>query len=441
MTGASARELDLVQSARTCFKGTLAPSVNSATERKVITFREPTILLEAPQPESMEERVIRERETVRLGRVDGDVRARNHAVIQASEGSSVFVAGTAFFEGSVELDCDFECGSLQSRDGLVRVNGSLTVHEEIDVEEALYARGSVKAKRVDVGGRLSVGMSLETQRAEVGGSLEVQGSVAAESVDVGGSFEALGELRLKDLDVGGSVEIGGGEVTGTIDVGGKFTSRKELRFDRLETGGSVELSGGKGKKIEVGAKLQSYGDLDCEEMEVGGLAVVEGSLSGRTAEIGGKIRVSGDLALTSRLEVGGLAEIGGVLSGTDVEVGGILRAAKGLLSGSVEIGGRVETSQGLKANGIEIGKGASCIGNLVGGVVHIGKRAQVQDVYCSRLKVEGGSKLGKVYAESVDIGDTCVVGGLVYTRELREGERVIHLSPPQKSESLPPFPL
>ncbi len=389
----------------------------------------------------MEERVIREGETAKLGRVEGDMRAGNHALIQTSEGSLVLVTGTAFFEGSVEVDCDFECDSLQSRDGLVRVNGNLTVHEGIDVEEALYTRGNVKAKRADVGGRLSVGASLETQKVDVGGSLEVQGNVVAESVDVGGSFEAHGELKLNDLDVGGSVEVGGGEVTGTIDVGGRFISRKELRFDRLETGGSVELSGGKGKKIEVGARLQSKGDLDCEEMEVGGLAVVEGNLSGRTAEIGGKIRVSGDLALAVRLEVGGYAEIGGVLSGTDVEVGGILRVAKGLLSGSAEIGGRVETAKGLKANRIEIGKGASCTGNLVGGVVHIGKRAQVQDVYCSRLEVEGGSKLGKVYAESVDIGDACVVGGLVYTKELREGERVVHLSPPQKSESLPPFPL
>ncbi len=413
----------------------------SAAERMVITSREPTILPEVPQPESMDERMVHEGETVKLGKVEGDIKAENHALIQASEGSLVFVKGTAFFEGSIEVDCDLECGSLRSRDGIVRINGSLTVNEDIDVEEALYTRGNVKAKRVDVGGRLSVGMSLETQNVDVGGSLEVQGNVVAESVDVGGSFEALGELKLKDLDVGGSVEVGGGEVTGTIDVGGRFTSRKELRFDRLETGGSVELSGGKGRKIDVGAKLQSKGNLDCEETEVGGLAVIEGNLSGRMAEIGGKIRVSGDVALTARLEVGGFAEIGGVLSGTDVEVGGTLKAAKGLLSGSVRIGGRVETAHGLKASRIEIGKGASCIGDLVGGVVHIDKRAQVQDVYCSRLEVEGGSRLGKVYAEIVDIGDTCVVGGLVYTKELREGERVMHLSPPQKSGSLPPFPL
>jgi cytoskeletal protein CcmA (bactofilin family) len=145
---------------------------------------------------------------VKLGRVEGDIRAENHSLVQASDGSLVLVTGTAYFEGSVEVDCDFEYGSLESKDGLVRVNGSLTVHEDIIVEEALYARGNVKAKRVDVGGRLSVGISLETQKMDVGGSLEVQGNVIAESVDVGGSFEALGELKLNHLDVGGSVEVG-----------------------------------------------------------------------------------------------------------------------------------------------------------------------------------------------------------------------------------------
>jgi len=387
------------------------------------------------------ETTIPERTTAKLGVVESDLRAGDHTLIQASEGSLVLVKGRARCEGSVEVDCDFECESLESRDGIVRVNGNLTVHEDIDVEEALYTRGNVKAHSVEVGGRLSVGISLETRTADVGGSLEVQGNVEADSIDVGGSFEVLGDVKLKDLDVGGSADVGGGEVTGRIEAGGRFTSRKELKFDRIESGGTVELTGGKGRTIEVGGRLDSHGDLSCEEIEVGGLASVEGNLSGKQAEVGGRISVSGDLALTVRLEIGGVAEIGGYLSGADVEVGGSLRAAKGVLSGTAEIGGRVETKQGLKANRIEIGKGGSCIGDLVGGTVYVGKRAQVQDVYCSELVVEGGSKLGRVFAESVDIGDNCVVGELVYTRELKEGERVVHLKPPQKVESLPPFPL
>jgi predicted acyltransferase (DUF342 family) len=389
----------------------------------------------------MGETTIPEGTTVSLGVVEGDISAGDHTLIRASEGSLVLVKGRAFFEGGVEVDCDFECDSLESTDGIVRVNGNLTVHEDIDVEEALYTRGNVKARKVEVGGRLSVGMSLETQTADIGGSLEVQGKVTAGLVDVGGSCEVLGDVNLADLDVGGSVEVGGGEVTGKIEVGGRFAAGKELKFDRIESGGTIELCGGTGKTIEVGGRLQSKGDLSCEEIEVGGVASIEGNLSGRKAEFGGRIEVSGDLALTGRLEVGGVAEIGGTLTGADVEVGGSLRALKGVLSGRVEIGGRVETIHGLKADRIEIARDASCVGILVGSTVHLEKRAQVQDVYCSQLTVEGGSRLGKVYTETADIGDVCVIGELVYTKELREGNRVIYLKPPKKSEGLPPFPL
>jgi predicted acyltransferase (DUF342 family) len=379
--------------------------------------------------------------TAKLDNLDGDLRVENRAVVQAKEGHHVMVSGKASFEGSVEVDCDFECGSLESSDGMVRINGDLVVHDDIDVEEALYTRGNLKAKKIDVGGRLVVGISLEAESTDVGGALEVQGNITADWVDVGGSFEVLGGVKLRDMDVGGTVEIGGGDVSGKIDVGGNFTSRKSLRFHRIDTGGTVELNGGEGKEIEVGGKLRSVGDLRCDEVEVGGLADVEGSLFVNEAEVGGRIRVSGDLGAVERLEVGGAAEVHGVLSGKDVDVGGTLRASKGVLSGSARIGGLVETAGGLKAAVIELGRGAKCIGPLVGGRIQIEERAHVQDVYCERLVVEKEARLGRLFVESVEIGDSCVVETLVYTKELREGTGVVHLSPPQKVENLPPFPL
>src|SRR5271157_4323833 len=321
----------------------------------------------------MEGTRIREREEARLGRVDGDLRAEDHALIRAADGRSVSVSGRAEFEGSVEIDCDFECGSMESRDGLVRVNGNLTVRGRIDVDEALYTHGTVKAD--------------------------------------------------------------------DVDVGGKFESARALRFDSIDTGGIVALGGGEGRIVEVGGKLRSDGDLRCEEVRVGGVADVIGGLWVKTAEVGGKIRVSGDLHMEERLQVGGMAEIGGVLSGRDVEVGGILKASRGVLTGSAEVGGRVETSEGFRAQSVELGRGARCVGALVGGRVRIGRTAQVEDVYCTDLEVEGGTRMGRVYAENADIGDNCVIERLIYTKELREGHRVIHRNPPEKAEKLPSFPL
>jgi cytoskeletal protein CcmA (bactofilin family) len=389
----------------------------------------------------MEETRVSRGERARLGTVQGDLRAEDHSVMEPSEGTRVVVVGRATFEGSVEVNCDFECNSLHSRDGLVRINGDLIVTEEVDVEDALYVRGNVKAKRIDVGGRFSAGGSLQAADTDVGGILEVQGGITGDSVDVGGSMDVRGEVKVKDLEAGGRVEVGGGEVAGTVDVGGTFRSSRHLKFDVIDTGGTVELAGGEGRRIDVGGRVTSQGDLKCDEVDVGGVVDVNGSLAGRSADVGGRIRVTGDLRLSEKLDVGGAAEIGGVISGKDVEVGGRLRASKGLLSGDVSVSGTVDAPQGLKAVTIRLGRGARCSGTLVGGTIHLGAHSQAEDIFCSRLEVEGGTRLGKVAAERAEFGDDCIVKEIVYTGEIRQGSRVLFMTPPQKSESLPPFPL
>jgi cytoskeletal protein CcmA (bactofilin family) len=385
--------------------------------------------------------VVHEGEMAKLGNVDGDLVAEDHALIQASDGHKIVVSGKAVFEGSVELDCDFECGLLRSEEGLVRVNGNLSVNGLVDVEEGLYVKGDTRGDRIDVGGRFSAGGSLTARDVDVGGSLEVHGDLVAPRIDVGGSFEVHGAMKLEDLDVGGRVEAAGGEVTGRIDVGGNFQSSKPLRFNRIDTGGVVELAGGEGTEIEVGGRLRSAGDLKCDEVDVGGVIDIEGNLTVGRAKAGGRFRVSGNLTIGRKLEIGGIAEIGGYMSGADLEVEGSLSVAKAILTGEARMSGRVETSGGLKARVVELESGSRFIGPLVGEKVTVERGAVLQDVYCDELRVEGSAKLANVYAASVDLGDTCVVEKLTYSKEVREGRRVVYLNPPQKVESLPPFPL
>ena len=406
----------------------------------MITSSEPTILCEEPKLRGMEETRIRAGQPARIGTVQGDLVAENHVLIQASD-RSIRVMGRALFEGSAEVDGDFECESLKSRDGLLRVNGGLTVHEDVDVEEALYVRGNVKAKSVDVGGRLSVGISLEAQSVDVGGSVEVQGNLSGDAVDVGGSLFVLGEVMLNELDTGGSVDVGGGEVTDKIDVGGTFRSRKPIKFKEIDTGGTIELSGGKGVAVEVGGNLRSNGDVECESVEAGGTVDIVGSLAGKSVDVGGRVRVSGDLRLSEGLEVGGVAEVGGLLSGVDVEVGGRLRTAKAVLTGRARVGGVLESAQGFKTEHIELGNGSRCMGTLVAKEVNLGDNSHADDIYCLHLRVGDHSKLGRVFAETAELGDLCVVEALVYTQELRQGDMVVFRSAPQKSSGLPPFPL
>ncbi len=380
------------------------------------------------------------RQTVRLGLVEGDLLVEDHARIQPLEGNLVVVKGEASFEGSVEIDCDFECSSLRSRDGMVRIDGGLTVHDDIDVDVALYVRKTASANSIDVGGKLSVG-SLRAKSVDVGGSLDAQGELSAEVVDVGGSVEAAGALVAKSLDVGGRVAVGGGEVSELADVGGTFASSKPLKFAKIDVGGTVELEGGEGKIIDVGGRLVSKGDLTCDEIEAGGVIDVEGNLSGGSVEVGGRVRVSGDVALARELEVGGEAEISGVLSATDVEVGGRLRTAKGLVKGQAKIGGAVDAPHGLKAADIELGRHSRCTGTLVGGRVRLGRGSEVQDVYCSELDAGAGARMGKVFAERAILGDGCELEALLFTHELKQGAEVRCTTPPQKASALPPFPL
>ena len=101
----------------------------------------------------------------------------------------------------------------------------------------------------------------------------------------------------------------------------------------------------------------------------------------------------------------------------------------------------MSTEEGLKAERIELGKGSKCNGVIVGGRVIIERRAEVQDVYCSRLEADDGTRMRRVFAEDVTLGDDCRVEQLVYTRALEQGDRVSFGTPPQKTETLPPSPL
>ncbi|MDG6907316.1 MAG: hypothetical protein JRN20_16205 [Nitrososphaerota archaeon] len=388
----------------------------------------------------MDETRVRRGEVAKLSGVEGDLRVESHARIVASEGNKVVVSGRAYFEGAAEIDSDFECSFLTSKNGMLRANGSIVVHEEIDVEEALYAKGSLLAREIDIGGKIYIGASLSAQSVQVGGSLDVDRELTAEEVEVGGTLRIGGEAKLNDIDVGGKAEIGGGFIGHRVEVGGTFKCTKQLKFDHIETGGTVELGGGEGNRIEVGGKLSSIGDLRCDDLEVGGVVDVEGNLSSRSVEVGGKVRVSQDMSASERLEVGGVVDVGGVLSGADLEVGGNIRASKGIFSRVAKLSGS-QTKDGFKAAKIELRKGSKCTGPLVGSEVRIGKRSQVEDVYGQRIVIEDGSRIGNIYAESAEIGDECAIVSLVYTKELRQGERVDYRSPPQKVDALPAFPL
>ncbi|HYC26717.1 MAG TPA: hypothetical protein VEB67_01700 [Nitrososphaerales archaeon] len=389
----------------------------------------------------MESAHVRRGSTMKLGRVEGDLVAEDHALLQPADGHVIVVTGRVTFEGSVEVDSSLECDYFESSGGIARVNGDLTTRADVEVDDALYTRGNLKAGRVDVGGKLYVGSSLLSEDVDVGGSLEVQGDLESDRVDVGGSVEVLGELKAKKLDVGGRVELGGGGRVEDADVGGTLASRKPLSFGRLDVGGTIELEGGEGDSVDVGGRLRSYKALVCKEVEVGGYVEVDGGLSGDKVQVGGKLEVTGDLRLTEGLQVGGFAEVRGEISAAKVTIGESLRADKCVVQGSADIGHRVETQKGLKADAITLGKAASVKGPLVGNRVDIGVASRVEDVWCSELTVDRASKVGRVWTDSANFASDCQAEGVTYTKGVEQDSRVRFSSPPQKVDRLPPNPI
>ena len=77
--------------------------------------------------------------TVSLGRVEGELKVGNNAKIETSDGKLVVVSQGAYFEGSAEVNCSFECETLKvGYKGWqpLRIEGNLTVHKKLEIGES-----------------------------------------------------------------------------------------------------------------------------------------------------------------------------------------------------------------------------------------------------------------------------------------------------------------
>ena len=397
----------------------------------------------------------------KLGRVEGRLDVANGATVRAADGNLIVVTGEARFSGNARVDCDLECERLTvERSGKLVVSGSLTVHTKLDVSNAIDVGGIMKAEDVDVGGRVSA-RSVSCKRMRVGGIARISGSLQAELVEVGGKIEARGTLDVKELRVGGKAEIGGGAITGTINVGGKFESSSRLDFGELQVFGMCSLAAGsKGRKIAASGKLRADGDLECAEIEIAGVAAVSGSCRAVHVEVKGKLDVARSLSVSGRLDVFGTAEVGGAFDGESLRVSGKFSAEKAVLTKDAEIYGSVDTQKGLKARSVLVRTGTRCTGPIVGESVEVGvsgpgvsafflgqrlrmqtATSRVEDVYASRVVIGAGSRAGRIFAETAELGSGCDVDEVTYVGELKVADHVTIAHPVRKVDGLKEPPL
>jgi cytoskeletal protein CcmA (bactofilin family) len=384
--------------------------------------------------------------TAKLGRIEGELKVGRNVTITAESGRKVVVTEGAYFEGPVNIDCDFECQSMRVEGrgygpgGDVVVRGDLTVHSTADLNATVRVQGGVSCDDLDVGGHLETG-ALSSKRVRVGGHMKVRGTLESKVVDVGGHMTVLGAVNITDLRVGGHVEVGGGMIGGAIKVRGHFKTTKKLDYGHLEVFGNTVFPGGcSGESLTSMGRVEFEGDTACKELDIKGSAWVQGDCTSEKVEVNGKLGVRGSLT-SEALVVLGSTDLKGQLTCETVHVSGKLVSDRVIASGLVEVVGEVLTAHGTKGKDIVVGPGSRISGPLVGGQVDVGKEfeigggvwakvwpgalstigkmTRVDDVYGKVVKIWRYSSAKRVFAESVELGNDSYVDKITFTKELK----------------------
>jgi cytoskeletal protein CcmA (bactofilin family) len=405
--------------------------------------------------------------TVKLDRIEGELRVGRGATIEANQGNLVSVSGGAYFEGGAEIACDFECDSLRvSHGGVLEVRGNLTVHKLLDADHSIEVTGTLRAGEIDVGGRIEA-RNLNCVRMRVGGKVEVAEKLEVESLTVGGKVEAPGEVTIGDFDVGGQAELGSGKISGAVRAGGKFEAESKLEFGDMHVLGHTKLgAGSKGNRISANGKFSVSGDFECDQMEILGKTDIEGNCKSKKIKVNGILEVHGSLQSADVLEVNGAVGVHQNLEGTDIRIAGKLEAEKVIAANLIEIGGMAEAHLGMKAKQVNVLSGSRVEGPIVAEQVDIGKSyavminrekewmgqlvamrlvgrmTQVEDIYADTVHLGKVSKSDRVYAKIVELDEGCHAQQIRYTGELRGSvDRSYIDRPPTKVDRLPEPPL
>jgi cytoskeletal protein CcmA (bactofilin family) len=410
----------------------------------------------------MQDLDVKRGETATLDKVEGDLRVGSGAKIKAANGKRAVVTGGVWFEGSAEIECDFDCGSMRlvghgyGFGGNIDVAGDLTVQKGADIDAALSVEGNLKAEYVDVGGHLKA-KDIVSGRVRVGGHLRAEGKLEAGSVEVGGHLTVAGNVKLGDLRVGGHVKVGGGVISGRIQVRGHITTASKLEFGELELFGHVKLpAGSKGEKIMVFGTAEFLGDASCRVMQAKGSVKVNGDYAAEDVEVSGKLEVQGSLNVSKRLEVDGVAEVERKVTCGGIVVAGKLMADSVIVDGEADIGGEVKSNRYLKGKSILVRKGSKIAGTVVGeqveigraesswghwvGLARIGQMTDVQDIYGHTVSIGSYSRVKRIFAETVEMDNGSIAEQVTFTKELKLPASYYMNKPPVKATTLPEFP-
>ncbi len=134
----------------------------------------------------------------------------------------------------------------------------------------------------------------------------------------------------------------------------------------LRINGLGSSSGGKFNLVQINGKGDITGDLECRDLQINGLAHLDGNVKADTVRVSGKSDFRGDISGQSMI-IDGMTDVSGTVKVETVENRGMLRVAK-------DCGSEVFSSQGgftvgglLNAGKIDISVYAQCKAREIGG--------------------------------------------------------------------------
>ena len=320
--------------------------------------------------------------TVRLGRVEGELKIGNNVKIEPSSSVEklVVVSQGAYFEGSAEVNCSLECETLKvgyrGRQPL-RINGNLRVRKKLEIGESIEVLGIIEAEEIDVLGKI---------RAR---------SIKCERFNALGNAWVIGNLDCDVMEISKVTKIQGNCFAKTVGVNG------ELRLQgTLESAESVMI----------------YGTADVSQV-----------IKSPSLKIGGKFRAL-------RAEVGG-----------EIDLTGEAETAQGLLGNTVIIATGSKCRGPIVGDRVEVGKSGVVLAdrrNAWAGqsfkIRVIGKGTRVENVYGKVVRLGASSQSNNVYSEVVEFEQGAVANQVQYTGEIRGPIQTGHfLRIPRKVTKLP----
>jgi len=188
-------------------------------------------------------------------------------------------------------------------------------------------------------------------------------------------------------------------------------------LSEMRVGGAVSLAGPiEFENIDVGGSLKVKGDLTVRgSMKIGGSASIEGNLKAGRVKIGGSISVQGKIE-AKELTIGGAGSVGEGVIG-ELLLGGSLKAGR-LYVGKARISGKFTGV--IVGKTVIVEKKSKVKGIIIAGNLVARRNSEIEEAYAVEAEVERGAEISKLHCVKCVLGKKSWIGLLRYKESYRD---------------------